>query len=102
VKGEDKGDLTMWNSALHSPASFWLRVFYNSKVNGAPYAGDKLPANNWSWPTDTYLQRRLRQVRSEVAHSLQASELRQQKTAGLQKALAPNRRRAVKRRRTVH
>jgi hypothetical protein len=91
----------MWNSALPGQSSFWLRVFYNSKVNGAPYAGDKLPANNWSWPTDTYLQRRLRQVRSDVSRAVQGNEPIQHKRASLQKALVPTRRRTTKRRRTT-
>ena len=36
-----------------SPVKFWLRVFSNSKVNGAPYWGDNLPAYQWAWPTGT-------------------------------------------------
>jgi len=46
---------------------FWLNVFHNSKVNGAEYREDKLPSHTWSWPTDTYLQRRLREVRANAA-----------------------------------
>ena len=48
-------------------ASFWLNVFTNSKVNGAEYREDRLPSHTWSWPTDTYLQRRLRMVRANAA-----------------------------------
>ena len=44
--------------------SFWLEVFSNSKVNGAEYREDRLPSHTWSWPTDTYLQRRLRELRT--------------------------------------
>ena len=44
-------------------SSFWLNVFSNSKINGAEYREDRLPARSWSWPTDTYLQRRLRELR---------------------------------------
>jgi len=43
--------------------SFWQLVFSQSKVNGALYMGEKLPGRNWNWPKNTYLQRRLRQVR---------------------------------------
>jgi hypothetical protein len=39
--------------------SYWQLVFSQSKVNGAIYAGDKLPGYKWTWPKDTYLQRRL-------------------------------------------
>lgn len=47
--------------------SFWLDVFSNSKVNGAEYREDRLPSHTWSWPTDTYLQRRLRVLRTTAA-----------------------------------
>jgi hypothetical protein len=47
--------------------SFWLDVFSNSKINGAEYREDRLPSHTWSWPTDTYLQRRLRMVRAVAA-----------------------------------
>ena len=43
--------------------SFWQLVFSQSKVNGALYMGEQLPGRNWNWPKNTYLQRRLRQVR---------------------------------------
>ncbi len=43
--------------------SFWQLVFTQSKVNGAHYIGEQLPGSNWDWPKDTYLQRRLRQVK---------------------------------------
>jgi hypothetical protein len=43
--------------------SFWQEVFRRSIINGAPYHGDELPGGHWSWPQDTYLQRRLREVR---------------------------------------
>lgn len=39
--------------------SFWQRVFSQSRVNGALYRGEQLPAMRWEWPKDTYLQRRL-------------------------------------------
>lgn len=45
----------------------WLNVFSNSKVNGAEYREDKLPLHTWAWPTDTFLQRRLRQLRANAA-----------------------------------
>jgi hypothetical protein len=43
--------------------SFWQLVFAQSKVNGAHYIGEQLPPSHWNWPKDTFLQRRLRQVR---------------------------------------
>jgi hypothetical protein len=44
--------------------SFWQLVFSQSKVNGAPYSGEQLTSRIWDWPTDTYLQRRLRESKS--------------------------------------
>ena len=37
----------------------WQWVFLQSKVNGASYSGEALPGQVWTWPKDTYLQRRL-------------------------------------------
>ena len=50
------------NSDLGKP-SFWQLVFSQSKVNGAPYGGEELQGHNWNWPSDTFLQRRLREMR---------------------------------------
>lgn len=52
--------------AANDHLSLWLQVFNNSKVNGAPYLGDDLPAHRWTWPTDTYLQRRLRTLHAHA------------------------------------
>jgi len=40
--------------------TYWQSVFLQSKVNGASYNGEALPGQVWTWPKDTYLQRRLR------------------------------------------
>jgi hypothetical protein len=48
--------------------SFWQRVFLQSKVNGALYWGEELPGRHWQWPKDTYLQRRLRNVRPVMSN----------------------------------
>jgi len=39
--------------------TYWQRVFFQSKVNGASYDGESLPGRVWCWPKNTYLQRRL-------------------------------------------
>ena len=52
--------------ALKRP-TFWQLVFSQSKVNGAAYSDEDLHGNVWNWPQDTFLQRRLRQVRSDQA-----------------------------------
>ena len=57
----------MGNLAVNDHSITWLQVFNNSKVNGAPYRGDNLPAHSWDWPTDTYLQRRLLMLRAHGA-----------------------------------
>jgi hypothetical protein len=44
--------------SLEKP-SLWQLIFLQSKVNGAPYHGDKLSGHNWNWPKNTYFQRRL-------------------------------------------
>jgi hypothetical protein len=57
------GDLMKTNETELEKPSFWQLVFSQSKVNGALYMGEQLPGRNWNWPKNTYLQRRLRQVR---------------------------------------
>jgi len=57
-------EIRMWNSEVDDRSNYWLRVFNNSKVNGAPYGGDNLPARTWRWPRETYLQRPLRWLRA--------------------------------------
>ena len=75
----------MLNYSVNHRSSFWLRVFSNSKVNGAPYWGDNLPAYQWAWPTGTYLQQRLRTVRTGTAEftipANEASALRRNESA---------------------
>jgi hypothetical protein len=43
--------------------SLWQLIFLQSKVNGAPYHGEKLSGHNWNWPRNTYFQRRLQFLR---------------------------------------
>jgi hypothetical protein len=43
--------------------STWQLIFLQSKVNGAAYRGEQLSGFNWSWPQNTYLQRRLKDLR---------------------------------------
>lgn len=43
----------------------WQIIFSLSKVNGALYLGEALPAQNWKWPKNTWLQERLRDLRRE-------------------------------------
>jgi len=46
-----------------SNSNFWQLVFNQSRVNGAEYYGDRLPSNSWDWPKDTFLQKRLNELK---------------------------------------
>jgi hypothetical protein len=41
----------------------WISVFSQSRVNNAPYEGERLPNWIWRWPTDTWFQARVRYLR---------------------------------------
>jgi hypothetical protein len=43
----------------------WEAIFTQSPVNHGHYADAELPQCNWQWPTRTWLQRRLEQVREQ-------------------------------------
>jgi hypothetical protein len=47
---------------LETP-TVWQRIFLKSKVNGAPYEEPQVDSR-WSWPENTYLQRRLEYLRT--------------------------------------
>ena len=49
-------------SRLQKP-SCWQLIFLQSKVNGAPYNGEELTRQNWTWPKNTYFQRRLHRTK---------------------------------------
>jgi len=42
----------------------WELIFRQSRVNRGSYDGDRLPAQNWEWPRDTWFQVRLRHLRN--------------------------------------
>ena len=48
----------------------WQLIFLQSKVNCGVYDGDRLPAQNWDWPRETWFQNRLRYLRKrdQVTH----------------------------------
>ena len=46
-----------------SNGNYWHMVFNQSRVNGAEYFGDRLPNNSWDWPKNTFLQRRLSELK---------------------------------------
>jgi hypothetical protein len=41
----------------------WQNIFSQSKVNNGIYDGDRLVAQSWSWPEETWFQIRLRDLR---------------------------------------
>jgi hypothetical protein len=41
----------------------WQLIFIQSKVNNGAYDGDRLFAQNWAWPKETWFQMRLRDLR---------------------------------------
>ena len=55
------------NEDIEEKPTFWQMVFSQSKVNGAVYQGEHLESSVWSWPADTFLHRRLRQMRFDPA-----------------------------------
>ncbi|HKE57933.1 MAG TPA: hypothetical protein VKB46_14570 [Pyrinomonadaceae bacterium] len=46
------------------PLSKYQAIWAQAKRNGTIQDRDSLPAQNWTWPTDTFLQRRLTELRN--------------------------------------
>ena len=42
----------------------WQKVFIMSTVNGADNCQDMLPSNGWEFPRETWLQKRLEELRA--------------------------------------
>jgi hypothetical protein len=43
--------------------SSWQLIFIQSKVNNGTYDGDRLFAQSWDWPKETWFQIRRRELR---------------------------------------
>jgi hypothetical protein len=41
----------------------WQDIFQQSRVNRGTYVGDRLPAQHWQWPRNTWFQQRIRYLR---------------------------------------
>jgi hypothetical protein len=53
----------------------WEWIFRQSRVNDGEYYGERLAVRNWDWPRDTWLQNRLRYLRSgNGRHSRELTE----------------------------
>ena len=48
-------------------------IFLRSCVNGAEYYGDRLAANQWTWPVGTWFQTRLIAIRKERTDPIELS-----------------------------
>lgn len=53
--------------------SLWQLIFIQSKVNKGAYDGDRLLAQNWDWPKETWFQMRLRHLRKGTCKSSEES-----------------------------
>lgn len=60
-----------------SITGLWQLIFKQSKVNNGAYYGDQLPAQNWHWPRETWLQKRLRYLRRSTGRDAKASVSRE-------------------------
>jgi len=49
-----------WTGSGGVIMSSWKLIFQQSKVNNGAYEGDRLPAQNWHWPQETWFQKGLR------------------------------------------
>ena len=45
--------------------SFWQNILRSSRLYGANYDGDKLPAQPWKWPEETWFQRKLQERKEQ-------------------------------------
>jgi hypothetical protein len=43
----------------------WQKIFIMSTVNGADNCQDMLPRNGWEYPRETWLQKRLEELKEE-------------------------------------
>jgi hypothetical protein len=43
----------------------WQKIFLLSTVNGADNYQEMLPSNGWQFPRETWLQRRLKELKQE-------------------------------------
>ena len=53
----------------------WQLIFIQSKVNNGAYDGDRLFAQNWAWPKETWFQMRLRDLRRANGKGMTADAL---------------------------
>ena len=71
-----------------SSDNYWQLVFTQSRVNGAEYFGDRLPCNSWDWPKNTFLQKRLNELKKR-----RWDEITETPQANRQPLSVPNRKR---------
>jgi hypothetical protein len=69
---------------LHSSGqavSSWQLIFQQSKANNGAYYGDRLSAQNWDWPQETWFQKRLRISEEATAATPKNTPLRSYSSA---------------------
>ena len=49
----------------------WQLIFLQSRANNGIYTGERLPAQNWHWPEETWFQKRRSYLRTRELQSLQ-------------------------------
>ena len=49
----------------------WQLIFALSRVNGGLYIGDYLNSCHWQWPKETWLQRRLAELKEQANEAKQ-------------------------------
>lgn len=54
--------------------SAWQRIFLQSRVNNGAYEGDRLPAQIWHWPEETWFQKRRNYLRATQRQRLQGQD----------------------------
>ena len=74
------------------PLSKYQAIWAQAKRNGTVQAFDSLPVHTWQWPTDTFLQRRLAELRTRQIEQADRAgamkELRSASTNGKNKTNA--------------
>lgn len=62
----------------------WELLYRQSRANECYYKEDELPQQNWEWPTHTWFQARLEQVRDQESTVCAKLLRRRTRTSGLE------------------
>ncbi len=67
--------------------TLWQLILTQSKVNGGVYYGDRLVAQNWMWPKETWFQTRLCELRRSICKYSKLGGNRARNNSNLQQRL---------------